>query len=60
MISIVFTLSLGSHFLSFLSFASIGDIYYGKGKDLDWQKIQLETKNMSSHDLEHVSSKKDE
>lgn len=37
-----------------------GDIYYGK--EVDWQKIQLETKNMSSQDLEHVNidSKKNE
>ena len=55
----IFILLLDGQFLSFFC-ASIGDIYYGKGKDLDWQKIQLETRNMSSQDLEHVSSKKDE
>jgi hypothetical protein len=37
---------------------SAADIYYEK--DLDWQKIQLETKNMSSQDLEHFDSKKNE
>ena len=39
-------------------FVAVGDIYYGK--EVDWQKIQLETKNMSSQDLEHVEGKKND
>ena len=37
---------------------TMGDLYYEK--QLDWQKIQLETKTMSSQDLEHLSDKKNE
>lgn len=41
-----------------MTLLSVADIYFER--DVDWQKIQLETKNMSSQDLEHIVSKKNE
>ena len=39
---------------------SMCDIYYGKGKELDWHRIQHHTRNISSHNFDNITCKKEE